>query len=254
MGSGCCHEDEHVPLPAVPQPPSRGFATFPNSPAAPTTCAYCGRCVDPSLMDGHQETCRVQYRQRMGVVGSAAERSRPPVAPAPVMPKREHSSSADNFSTGEVAHPCVVCLERERSVAFVPCGHLSLCTECASQLSECPICRAPRTGLLKVDMAVTKLCICKHCKQLIGPNFFDGHQEVCALRMREQAEQAGGSRPRSGKADKAQQELCVGCKTAPRAVALVPCGHFLLCAACADKALTCPMCLRDITGSLPMFT
>lgn len=37
---------------------------------------------------------------------------------------------------------CKVCMDREVSVVFVPCGHLVTCGECASNLRLCPICRA----------------------------------------------------------------------------------------------------------------
>ncbi|XP_064888412.1 baculoviral IAP repeat-containing protein 7 isoform X2 [Columba livia] len=37
---------------------------------------------------------------------------------------------------------CKVCMDRDVSVVFVPCGHLVTCGECASNLRLCPICRA----------------------------------------------------------------------------------------------------------------
>ena len=39
------------------------------------------------------------------------------------------------------APECVVCFERARAVAFVPCGHFCVCSKCGQRLSECPICR-----------------------------------------------------------------------------------------------------------------
>ncbi|XP_062497997.1 baculoviral IAP repeat-containing protein 7 [Pezoporus occidentalis] len=37
---------------------------------------------------------------------------------------------------------CKVCLDKDVSVVFVPCGHLVACRECAFNLRLCPICRA----------------------------------------------------------------------------------------------------------------
>ncbi|NXH18647.1 BIR7B protein, partial [Bucco capensis] len=37
---------------------------------------------------------------------------------------------------------CKVCMDRNVSVVFVPCGHLVACGECAFNLRLCPICRA----------------------------------------------------------------------------------------------------------------
>ena len=36
---------------------------------------------------------------------------------------------------------CKVCLKEEVCILFDPCGHLSICTKCSSDLNECPICR-----------------------------------------------------------------------------------------------------------------
>ena len=44
---------------------------------------------------------------------------------------------------------CVVCLSAPPSTAFIPCGHLAVCSECCHQImnpsspSSCPICRQP---------------------------------------------------------------------------------------------------------------
>lgn len=37
---------------------------------------------------------------------------------------------------------CKVCMDKDVSVVFVPCGHLVACEECALNLRLCPICRA----------------------------------------------------------------------------------------------------------------
>ncbi|XP_075915900.1 baculoviral IAP repeat-containing protein 7-B-like [Petromyzon marinus] len=43
---------------------------------------------------------------------------------------------------------CKVCMEREVSTMFVPCGHVATCGHCALSLSRCPVCRvAVQTSL-----------------------------------------------------------------------------------------------------------
>uniref|UniRef100_A0A7S1PEW1 RING-type domain-containing protein n=1 Tax=Percolomonas cosmopolitus TaxID=63605 RepID=A0A7S1PEW1_9EUKA len=37
---------------------------------------------------------------------------------------------------------CVVCMEKERKVICVPCGHLVCCGSCLEGQSECPVCRS----------------------------------------------------------------------------------------------------------------
>uniref|UniRef100_A0A8C0ZIY7 RING-type E3 ubiquitin transferase n=1 Tax=Cyanistes caeruleus TaxID=156563 RepID=A0A8C0ZIY7_CYACU len=43
---------------------------------------------------------------------------------------------------------CKVCMDKDVSVVFVPCGHLVACGECALNLRLCPICRAVIQGRL----------------------------------------------------------------------------------------------------------
>ncbi len=36
---------------------------------------------------------------------------------------------------------CVLCLEEEKRLACIPCGHLATCVPCGHSLRSCPICR-----------------------------------------------------------------------------------------------------------------
>lgn len=47
---------------------------------------------------------------------------------------------------------CVVCLDAPAAVAPVPCGHLSLCEGCVSQLRrpQCPVCRRPAASMIQI--------------------------------------------------------------------------------------------------------
>ena len=45
---------------------------------------------------------------------------------------------------------CVVCLDAPRSAVFVDCGHLVVCNACAEKVRECPLCRKPKTKVLRV--------------------------------------------------------------------------------------------------------
>jgi len=52
--------------------------------------------------------------------------------------------------------PCVLCLENQRSRIFVPCGHMALCSECASQDTlkklqmKCPLGRCSVAGIMEI--------------------------------------------------------------------------------------------------------
>lgn len=64
----------------------------------------------------------------------------------------EHSKS----TTNENKECCVCLLEVKELLAIIPCGHRCICQSCAEILmkreknSECPICRGPMEGVLKI--------------------------------------------------------------------------------------------------------
>jgi hypothetical protein len=78
---------------------------------------------------------------------AAPAESRQLVAPPPPPPLIRKRSEDDK---------CRICLERDINCCMVPCGHLSVCTECANTVvakqpnKPCPICRVTVTSFLKV--------------------------------------------------------------------------------------------------------
>lgn len=38
---------------------------------------------------------------------------------------------------------CVICLDKQRNITFLPCAHLAACVECSVSMSTCPVCRTP---------------------------------------------------------------------------------------------------------------
>ncbi|NXM41530.1 BIR7B protein, partial [Gymnorhina tibicen] len=48
---------------------------------------------------------------------------------------------------------CKVCMDKDVSVVFVPCGHLVACGDCALNLRLCPICRAVIQGSVRAFMS-----------------------------------------------------------------------------------------------------
>lgn len=45
---------------------------------------------------------------------------------------------------------CIICCDQERSLVFIPCGHLVSCGRCAVNFTTCPNCRSDITGSAKV--------------------------------------------------------------------------------------------------------
>uniref|UniRef100_K1QB79 Apoptosis 1 inhibitor n=1 Tax=Magallana gigas TaxID=29159 RepID=K1QB79_MAGGI len=44
---------------------------------------------------------------------------------------------------------CKICMEKNVSIAFLPCGHLACCEDCAPAMRKCPICREFVRGTVK---------------------------------------------------------------------------------------------------------
>jgi len=83
-------------------------------------CQTCGETLHPSLFEGHRETCAMRRRQE-GKGVTVRGQGRP---------------------------KCVVCRERNRDRAVLPCGHVAFCSLCVLGISECPVCCRKVGGVL----------------------------------------------------------------------------------------------------------
>ena len=65
---------------------------------------------------------------------------------------RRDTEALDTASA--LSQECVVCMEQERSHAFVACGHAVVCETCADNIMtttrECPVCRKPAEQVIKI--------------------------------------------------------------------------------------------------------
>eukprot|EP00929_Paragymnodinium_shiwhaense_P002650 TRINITY_DN102957_c0_g1_i1.p1 TRINITY_DN102957_c0_g1~~TRINITY_DN102957_c0_g1_i1.p1 ORF type:complete len:505 (-),score=26.94 TRINITY_DN102957_c0_g1_i1:288-1664(-) len=62
--------------------------------------------------------------------------------------KREAEQSTPEKRSLEQS--CVICLNRSPDVAFDPCGHLCVCSNCADGLTSCPMCRDQVSKKLRI--------------------------------------------------------------------------------------------------------
>ena len=53
-------------------------------------------------------------------------------------------------STNPATTECAICLDGDAEYAVVPCGHRCLCASCSKTVSQCPVCRAAMTAVLRV--------------------------------------------------------------------------------------------------------
>lgn len=47
--------------------------------------------------------------------------------------------------------------------------------------------------------------------------------------------------------------LCIVCTTSKRAVALIPCGHYIACVPCGHGMATCPICRSEVMACVRIY-
>ena len=48
---------------------------------------------------------------------------------------------------------CKICFDMEATIAFLPCGHISSCSDCAPVMRKCPLCQMYIRGTVKTYLA-----------------------------------------------------------------------------------------------------
>ncbi|NXW83230.1 LRSM1 ligase, partial [Alopecoenas beccarii] len=77
-----------------------------------------------------------------------------PAAPEPSAPLEEPLSptvpKAPPLQWDEKKSECVVCMEQETQMIFLPCGHVCCCQTCCERLHTCPLCRQDVTQRIRI--------------------------------------------------------------------------------------------------------
>ncbi|NXT47702.1 LRSM1 ligase, partial [Pluvianellus socialis] len=77
-----------------------------------------------------------------------------PAAPEPSAPFQEPLSpvvpTAPALQWEEKKSECVVCMEQETQMIFLPCGHVCCCQTCCERLHTCPLCRKDITQRIRI--------------------------------------------------------------------------------------------------------
>lgn len=69
---------------------------------------------------------------------------------APSAPLLESQDSASELRVIPSENECVVCMDCNCDIIFVPCGHLCCCVNCSNPLEDCPMCRITIERKIKV--------------------------------------------------------------------------------------------------------
>jgi len=81
----------------------------------------------------------------------------------------------------------------------------------------------------------------------------DGLEEESKLRSSMPNLAVGGGCAAEVKPPISEDSQCVICMDARKTHAFIPCGHRCVCASCAAKSETCPLCRADFTGIMKIF-
>ncbi|NXO54147.1 LRSM1 ligase, partial [Aramus guarauna] len=77
-----------------------------------------------------------------------------PGAPEPSTPFKEPPSpvvpTVSPLQWDEKRSECVVCMEQETQMIFLPCGHVCCCQTCCERLHTCPLCRRDITQRIRI--------------------------------------------------------------------------------------------------------
>lgn len=120
---------------STPPPP----ATTPPKSESTTACENCGLLVVERLKDRHKTAC------------AAREPSAVITQPVPAVDAAGTVIATPADAMGEDKE-CCICLDEQKSHAFVPCGHMAVCGQCARGLTQCPMCRRAIESTIRVFM------------------------------------------------------------------------------------------------------
>lgn len=72
----------------------------------------------------------------------------PPLEEAATSTRPSKTSTADGAEEDDGM--CAVCWEKPSDAAVIPCGHMCGCYGCLQDVRECPMCRGPKTSVIRI--------------------------------------------------------------------------------------------------------
>ncbi|XP_010887998.3 E3 ubiquitin-protein ligase LRSAM1 [Esox lucius] len=84
--------------------------------------------------------CKPYAQEVAAVLSPSTQPSAPDQTPSPQLTPVTPSAPSPMEAPG--SSECVVCMEMESQVIFLPCGHVCCCQVCSDALQSCPLCRS----------------------------------------------------------------------------------------------------------------
>lgn len=126
---------------------------------------------------------------------------------------------------------CKICFKEKMKVAFIPCGHVIACIQCAMTLDQCAVCRQPFTMVMRVYV------------------YMDENKNEDKVESLNQLPCSSSQCPD----DPANPMLCRVCHKEEMEAAFIACRHVYACVKCATKMSECPVCLLPSYGTMQVY-
>jgi len=122
---------------------------------------------------------------------------------------------------------CKICYKEEMKVAFVPCGHVVSCIQCALTIDKCALCRHPISMAMRVYLSSDE----------------ENDKDLEAI-------------PCSSSQcfdEQLDPMLCKVCRKEEMVVAFLPCRHIYACVKCAEEMHECLVCAEKVCSFIPLY-
>jgi len=119
---------------------------------------------------------------------------------------------------------CNICYKSERNIAFIPCGHVIACINCAFTMDACGMCRESYTMVLRVLMYSKAKY--RKVKNLATTNI---------------------------ECSKEPNLLCKICKKEEMQLVFLSCRHVYSCVKCGSNLENCPLCQKPILATIQIY-
>lgn len=168
---------------------------------------------------------------------------------------------------------CKICYKEKIKVAFVPCGHVISCVQCALTLDSCAVCRQPYNFAMRVyvHMDETKVKTKEEIKEEINEEIKEEIKDEIKEEIRDETQDETNNKSNDKTKDdeikddqlpcsssqcsyqSSDSMLCNVCHKEEMDVAFIPCRHIYSCVKCAADLHECPVCTDAFCGTMQIF-
>ena len=216
-----------------------------------TLCKSCANVIHPAYFEGHREVCALHMRQLAAQLAAEAEA------------EVERAKSGDEGQKGAGIERTDLLVGGDNAVADI--GAVEMNARASPADPNASRAEAPPSPALEPSEGAADRADTNNADNFSEPEA-NGSATAGAAATPQRAGQAasvGVTPSRSpavaphiaagGLPPPLLAHACIECRRAPAEVAFIPCGHTIVCAACAPRVGTCPSCLVTVESVMQTF-